>query len=432
MAQERPLMLDIKRFRETPEVIKEALKKRGEGPEVVDEVLTLDTRLREIKTSTEQVNATINKLSKEVRDTRDPEAKKELIARSRTLGEQNKQAEVERAGLEAELNTLMLTIPNVPHPSVPEGKDETGNIEIRKWGEPRKFDFEPLPHWEIGEKLGIIDFERGVKVFGNRGYALMGLGARLERALINWMLDVHTGEHDYTEVYPPFLVKREAAIGTGQLPKFAEEMYYDPIQEVYLNPTAEVPVTNLHAQEILEPGTLPIKYCAFSTCFRTETGSGGRDKRGVIRVHQFNKVEMVKFVTPETSYGELESLVADAEDMLQRLGLPYHIMKMCAGDVGFTASLKYDPEVWMAGQNKYVEISSCSNFEDFQARRASIRYRPVVDAKPEYVHTLNGSGLAVGRTWAAILENYQQADGTVAIPEVLQPYMGGLKVIAGK
>jgi seryl-tRNA synthetase len=254
----------------------------------------------------------------------------------------------------------------------------------------------------------------------------------LERALINWMLDVHINEHGYTEVYPPYLVKREAALGTGQLPKFAEEMYYDPVQEVYLNPTAEVPVTNLHSQEILEPGSLPIKYCAFTTCFRTETGSGGRDKRGVVRVHQFNKVEMVKFVEPSTSYAELESLLANAEDMLQRLGLPYRLMKMCTGDVGFTAAIKFDPEVWMAGQDKYVEISSCSNFEDFQARRANIRYRPALDAKPEFVHTLNGSGLAVGRTWAAILENYQQADGSVIVPEVLRPYMGGLEIITGR
>ncbi len=425
-------MLDIKRVRDNPDAIKEGLRKRGEAPNVVDEILRRDTELRQLKTTTEQVSAAINKLSKEVRDTKDPAQKQEIIARSRAMGEEIKQAEAERTRLDEALYQLMLTVPNVPHLDVPFGKDDTENVEIRRWGEPKQFDFEPKPHWEIGEKLGIIDFERGVKVFGNRGYALFGQGARLERALINWMLDVHITDHGYTEVYPPYLVKREAALGTGQLPKFAEEMYYDPVQEVYLNPTAEVPVTNLHAQEILEPGVLPINYCAFTTCFRTETGSGGRDKRGVVRVHQFNKVEMVKFVEPSTSYDELQKLLGNAEDMLQRLGLPYHVMQMCTADVGFTAAMKFDPEVWMAGQSKYVEISSCSNFEDFQARRANIRYRPAVDAKPEFVHTLNGSGLAVGRTWAAILEYYQQADGSVVVPEVLRPYMGGLEVITGK
>ncbi|MEI6046391.1 MAG: serine--tRNA ligase [Chloroflexota bacterium] len=425
-------MLDIKRFRDNPAEIRDSLQKRGESTEVVEEVLRRDAELRQIKANTEQVNATINKLSKQVRDTKEAAAKQELIAKSRAMGEEIKQAEADRSRLENELYQLMLTIPNVPHSSVPVGKDENENVEVRRWSEPKHFDFEPKPHWEIGENLGIVDFERGVKVFGNRGYALVGQGARLERALFNWMLDVHVSDHGYTEIYPPYLVKREAALGTGQLPKFAEEMYYDPIQEVYLNPTAEVPVTNLHAQEILEPGVLPIKYCAFTTCFRTETGSGGRDKRGVVRVHQFNKVEMVKFVEPSTSYAELESLVSNAEDILQRLGLPYRVLKMCTGDVGFTAAMKFDPEVWMAGQNKYVEISSCSNFEDFQARRANIRYRPALDAKPEFVHTLNGSGLAVGRTWAAILENYQQADGSVIVPEVLRPYMGGLEIITGK
>lgn len=425
-------MLDIKRIRNQTEEVKEGLRKRGESPEIIDEVLRRDNELRQLKTSIEQVRATIGKLSKEVRDTKDPAAKQEVIARSKALGEEIRQSEADLSRLDDELYQLMLTIPNVPHPDVPVGKDDTENVEDHYWSEPRQFEFEPKPHWEIAEKLGIIDFERGVKVFGNRGYALIGLGARLERALINWMLDVHVNEHGYTEVYPPYLVKKEAALGTGQLPKFADEMYYDPVQEVYLNPTAEVPVTNLYAGEILEPGTLPINYCAFTTCFRTETGSGGRDKRGVVRVHQFNKVEMVKFVEPATSYAELQKLLGNAEDLLQRLGLPYRVMKMCTGDVGFTAAMKFDPEVWMAGQSRYVEISSCSNFEDFQARRANIRYRPAPDARPEFVHTLNGSGLAVGRTWAAILEYYQQADGSVIIPEVLRSYMGGLKIITGK
>jgi len=299
-------------------------------------------------------------------------------------------------------------------------------VEVRRWGEPRKFDFEPKPHWEIGTRLGILDFERAAKVAGARFTVYKGAGARLERALINFMLDVHTQEHGYTEIWPPFLANAASMTGTGQLPKFAEDMFRCEGTDLYMIPTAEVPVTNLHRDEILDGDQLPIYYVAYSPCFRAEAGAHGRDTRGLIRQHQFNKVELVKFVRPEDSYDELEKLVADAEDILRRLGLPYRVSMMCTADVGFAAAKKYDPEVWMPSYGRYVEISSCSNFEDFQARRANIRFRRHPKAKPEYVHTLNGSGLAVGRTLAAILENYQNEDGSVTIPEVLRPYMGGM------
>ncbi|MEW6298889.1 MAG: serine--tRNA ligase, partial [Thermodesulfobacteriota bacterium] len=300
---------------------------------------------------------------------------------------------------------------------------------VRRWGTPRQFDFEPKPHWEIGVDLGILDFERAAKITGARFTVFRGAGARLVRALISFMIDMHTKEHGYTEVYPPFLVNRESMIGTGQLPKFAEDMFRCEGTDYYLVPTAEVPVTNLYRGEILDASQLPIYHVAYTACFRAEAGSAGRDTRGLVRQHEFDKVELVKFVRPETSYGELEKLVGDAEDVLQRLELPYRVVMMCTGDVGFAAAKKYDPEVWMPSYGRYVEISSCSNFEAFQARRADIKFRPAPGAKPEYVHTLNGSGLAVGRTFAAILENYQEADGSVTIPEALRPYMGGLKRI---
>jgi len=426
-------MLDIKRIRENPDYFREGMRKRHEDETAIDQVLELDAARRRILQEVESNTATVNRLSKEVRSAKDAEQRQGLIAQSRALGEQNKAGQLELAQVEQDLNSLLLTLPMPPHSSVPIGKDDSENVEIRRVGEIRKFDFTPLPHWEIGEKLGIIDFERGQKVFGARGYALIGRGAKLERALINFFLDVHIERHGYTEIYPPYLVNAESALGAGNLPKFAEEMYFDPKNEVYLIPTAEVPLTNLHRDEILEPGTLPINYVAYTPCFRTEIGSGGRDKRGLIRVHQFDKVEMVKFVEPQTSYQELEKLLQNALDILDLLKLPYRILEICTGDIGAKATKQYDPEVWMAGaedgQGKYVEISSCSNFEDFQGRRANIRYRPEAEAKPEFVHTLNGSGLAVGRTFAAILENYQQADGSVIIPEVLRSYMGGLEVL---
>jgi len=319
-----------------------------------------------------------------------------------------------------------LVIPNIPHESVPYGERDADNVEVRRWGEPRQFDFEPKAHWDIGTRLGILDFERAAKVAGARFTVYKGAGARLERALINFMLDVHTQEHGYTEIWPPFLANADSMTGTGQLPKFAEDMFRCEGTDLYMIPTAEVPVTNLHRDEILDGDQLPIYYVAYSACFRAEAGAHGRDTRGLIRQHQFNKVELVKFVRPEDSYDELEKLVADAEDILRRLGLPYRVSMMCTADVGFAAAKKYDPEVWMPSYGRYVEISSCSNFEDFQARRANIRFRRHPKAKPEYVHTLNGSGLAVGRTLAAILENYQNEDGSVTIPEALRPYMGGM------
>jgi seryl-tRNA synthetase len=316
----------------------------------------------------------------------------------------------------------------VPHESVPVGKDETANVVVRTCGEPREFDFEPKAHWDLGVRLGMVDFERAGKITGSRFYVLFGLGARLERALLNFMLDTHL-EQGYTEVFPPFLVNEASMIGTGQIPKFVEDMYRLADDDLYLNPTGEVPVTNLHRDEILDAGSLPINYTAYTACFRREAGSAGKDVRGVIRVHQFNKVEMVKFTTPETSYDELEKLTENAEDVLQRLNLPYRVSALSTGDLGANSAKTYDLEVWLPSQHEYKEISSCSNFEDYQARRANIRYRPGPDERPRFVHTLNGSGLAIGRTWAAVIENYQQEDGSIIIPGVLRPYMGGLEVI---
>jgi seryl-tRNA synthetase len=317
----------------------------------------------------------------------------------------------------------------LPGPNTPPGKSEEDNVVVRSWGEPKQFAFEIKDHVDLGLGLGMIDFERAAKISGSRFYVLTGLGARLERAIFNFMLDLHTTEHGYTEIMPPVLANEASMTGTGQLPKFAEDMYRLADDELYLVPTAEVPLTNLHREEILDANQLPIYYTAYTPCFRREAGSSGRDVRGVIRVHQFNKVEMVKFTPPETSYNELESLTANAEEVLRRLNIPYRVVSLCTGDLGFSAAMTYDLEVWLAGQGTYREISSCSNFEDFQARRANIRYRPDAEARPRFVHTLNGSGLAVGRTWAAILEYYQQEDGSVIVPGVLRPYMGGLEVI---
>ncbi len=325
----------------------------------------------------------------------------------------------------------MLRIPNIPDESVHYGKDESENIVVKRWGEIPEFGFEPKPHWEIAENLDIIDFKRGAKISGARFYVLKGLGAKLERALISFMIDLHVEKHGYREIFPPFLINRASMTGTGQLPKFEEDMYHTDKDDLFLDPTAEVPVTNLHRDEILKEEDLPIKYVAYTACFRREAGAAGRDTRGIIRVHQFNKVEMVKFVKPEESMKHLEELLDNAEDVLRALKLPYQLKKMCTGDLGFTAAIKFDPEVYMPAQDRYVEISSCSNFKDFQARRANIRYR-TKDGKLRYVHTLNGSGLAVGRTMAAILENYQQADGSVLIPEVLQKYMGTDKITREK
>jgi seryl-tRNA synthetase len=327
---------------------------------------------------------------------------------------------------EKALQDLLLVVPNLPHPSVPVGKNSSDNAEVRRWGEIPKFDFEPKPHWDIGEELRILDFKSGAKITGARFTLYLDLGAKMERALINFMLDLHTREHGYREVLPPFMVNRTTMTGTGQLPKFEEELFKVEGTDYFLIPTAEVPVTNIHQDEVLEEKMLPLYYTAYTPCFRKEAGSYGKDTRGLIRQHQFNKVELVKFTTPESSYGELEKLLSNAEEVLKRLKLPYRVVNLCSGDLGFSASKTYDIEVWLPGQNTFKEISSCSNFEDFQARRAKIRYRIAGKNKTEFVHTLNGSGLAVGRTFVAILENYQQADGSVIIPEALRPYLYGV------
>jgi len=425
-------MLSLKFIRENTDLVRDSLAKKGEAAPI-DEILALDEQRRKLITQAESLRARRNQVSQQI--ARAGEKPQDLIAEMRLVGEQIRALEAQLQDAEAKLDELLLLVPNIVHPSVPIGHSEEQNVVLRTWGDTTKLatgqpiDFEPLPHWEIGDRLGIIDFERGAKLAGSRFYVLRGAGARLERALINWMLDLHTTEHGYIEILPPFLVKRECMVGTGQLPKFEEDAYLCTQDDLFLNPTAEVPVTNLHRDEILESGSLPKCYAAYTACFRREAGAAGRDTKGVIRVHQFNKVELVKFVKPDSSYDELEKLLNDAEDVLQRLKLPYQIVEICSGDLGFAAAKKYDPEVWFPGQDRYIEVSSCSNFEDFQARRANIRYRPAPGARLEFVHTINGSGVAVGRTAAAILENYQQSDGTVVVPEVLRPYMGGMEVI---
>jgi seryl-tRNA synthetase len=416
-------MLDLHFIREHPDIVRNGIARKGEVAPI-DEILALDQERRSLLKEVEALRARRNEVSKQIPKMPDGHEKERLIAEMRQVGDRIQVLDGRLRDLEKELEGLLLLVPNLPHHSVPFGRSEADNVVVRYWGQPREFHFQPLPHWELGESLDIIDFERGVKISGPRFYVLKGAGAKLERALINFMIDLHTERHGYKEVYPPFLVKREAMIGTGQLPKFEDDMYLCCRDDLFLNPTAEVPVTNLYRDEILPPGSLPIYHVGFTACFRREAGAGGRDTRGVIRVHQFDKVELVKFVEPHTSYQELESLVQDAADVLEALELPYRVVEMCTADLGFTAAKKYDLEVWMPGQGRYVEISSCSNFEAFQARRANIRYRPALGAKPEFVHTLNGSGLAVGRAWAALLENYQQPDGSITIPPALRPYYG--------
>ncbi len=417
-------MLDLKFVRANPQVVVDALAKRGNKLSL-DSFLQLETERRVILTDAEAKKAQRNSLSKEVGKLKqagqDAEA---LMAQVRALGDAIAVLDNRLKEVEDSLNDCLLNIPNIPHESVPVGKDDSANQEIRRFGQPPVFDFEPLNHWDIGEQLDILDFARGVKISGARFTVYKGLGARLERSVVNFFLDLHTQKHGYKEIFPPFMVNSNSMLGTGQLPKFKEDMFHIEGTDYYLIPTAEVPVTNLHGGEILEAEQLPIKYAAYSACFRAEAGAAGRDTRGLIRQHQFNKVELVKFSLPENSYAELESLTNDAEDVLQKLGLPYRAVCLSSGDMGFSSAKTYDLEVWLPGFNNYREISSCSNFEDFQARRANIRFRRSNNAKPEYVHTLNGSGVAVGRTVAAILENYQQADGSVKVPEVLIPYMG--------
>ncbi|WP_342399841.1 serine--tRNA ligase [Weizmannia sp. FSL W8-0676] len=417
-------MLDIKFLRAHFDEVKERMQHRGEDLTDFEKFSGLDQRRRELIMESEALKNRRNEVTQQVAALkREKKDATKLIEEMRGVGEKIKALDAELKQVEAELEMLMLSIPNIPHESVPVGDSEEDNVEIRKWGEVPAFGFEPKPHWDIATDLGILDFERAAKVTGSRFVFYKGLGARLERALYNFMLDLHVEEHGYEEVLPPYMVNRASMTGTGQLPKFEEDAFLVNEKYYFLIPTAEVPVTNYHRDEILNGGDLPINYVAFSACFRSEAGSAGRDTRGLIRQHQFNKVELVKFVKPEDSYEELEKLTGHAERVLQLLGLPYHVMSMCTADLGFTAAKKYDIEVWMPSQHVYREISSCSNFEAFQARRANIRFRREPNAKPEHVHTLNGSGLAIGRTVAAILENYQQADGSVVVPEVLRPYM---------
>jgi len=420
-------MLDARYVRDNVEAVRDALKKRGyEFP--LAEFLRVDEKRIEILKETEDLRNRRNVVSEEIGRLKRQKADAALqLAQMKEVSERLKELDEKLAGLEAETRALLLTIPNIPHESVPAGRDENDNVEVRTWGSPQQFDFEPLNHWDIAEPLDIVDFDRAAKISGARFALMKGEGARLERSLMNFMLDIHTAK-GYREIFPPIIVNRDSMTGTGQLPKFEAELFRVADPEFYLIPTAEVPVTNIHRDEILKEEDLPLYYTAYTPCFRREAGSYGKDTRGLIRQHQFNKVELVKFVKPEDSYEELEKLTGDAEEILQRLGLPYRVITLCTGDMGFSSAKTYDIEVWLPGQKRYREISSCSNFEDFQARRAGIRFKREGKKGTEFVHTLNGSGLAIGRTVVAILENYQQKDGTVVVPEALRKYMGREKI----
>ena len=422
-------MLDAKMIRANPDKVETALRNR-KMPGALDNFMSLDEERRVLLGQVEEMKKFRNQASQEVgrlkKQGQDPV---ELMEKVRQVGQEIKDLDEKLNQVESGIEKILLNIPNIPHQSVPVGEDESSNVEMRRWGEPRQFDFAPLAHWDLGPNLDILDFERAAKLSGARFTVYKGWGAKLERAVINFFLDVHTDQHGYQEIFPPFMVTADCMLGTGQLPKFAEDMFKIEGRDMYMVPTAEVPLTNLYRDEIMEERDLPCYMTAYTACFRAEAGSHGRDTRGIIRQHQFNKVELVKLVTPESSYEELEKLTTDAEKVLQLLGLPYRVILLCSGDMGFSSAKTYDLEVWMPSYNDYKEISSCSNCEDFQARRANIRYRPASKEKIRYVHTLNGSGVAVGRTVAAILENYQQPDGSVLIPEVLRPYMGGLKMI---
>ncbi|ABM29751.1 serine--tRNA ligase [Nitratidesulfovibrio vulgaris] len=422
-------MLDLKLLQKNPEVVAKALAMRHSDIDIAT-FTTLDTRRRALLTEVESLKSERNKASAEVaKAKRAGEDASALIERLGGVSERIKALDLEAEAVKSEQNDWMLTIPNIPHESVPEGRDENDNVEVLRWGTPRAFSFTPREHWDIGVALGGLDFERAGKLAGSRFTVYWKWAARLERALANYFLDTHISANGYTEVLPPFMVNRKTMTGTGQLPKFEEDLFRLESWDYFLIPTAEVPLTNLHADEILEEGDLPLGYTAQTPCFRSEAGSYGKDTRGLIRQHQFTKVEMVRFAHPERSFEELERMRGHAEALLQNLGLPYRVITLCSGDMGFSATKTYDLEVWLPGQDKYREISSCSNCGDFQARRANIRFRPAGGGKPEFVHTLNGSGLAVGRTLVAVLENYQQEDGSVIVPEVLRPYMGGLERI---
>jgi len=425
-------MIDLKYIRENPDAVRDALKKlHAEAP--IDEILSLDLRRREVLQELEALRHERKTTSKKIGRMKDPSERQPLIDAMQGVNEKIASLDDQLSDIEARLNEGLLQVPNLPHESVPVGVDDSENVIVRQVGEPKieeNLGFKPVPHWDLGPDLGIIDFERGVKLSGSRFYVLKGAGARLQRALIHWMLDFHIRKHGYTEIYPPFIVREECMWGAGQMPKFAENIYHDVEDDLWLVGTAEIPLTNLHRDEILDMDELPIKYVAYSTCFRREKFSAGRDVRGIKRVHQFDKVEMYQFTSPKDSYQALEDIVSHAEDICKALGIPHRVVEMVTGDLGFTAAKKYDLELWAPGCGEWLEVSSCSNCESFQARRTKIRYRPEMGAKPEFVHTLNGSGLALPRTMIAIMENYQQRDGSIVVPEVLKPWMGGIEVIS--
>ena len=417
-------MLDIRLIRENPELVRQALEKRGESPDrtgALDSILEIDERYRSLLRRTEELRAKHNEISKQLGKSK--EKPPQLIVQMRQLGEQVSSLQQQTKEAKGSLDSLLLELPNMPHPGVPVGRSEDDNIVVRSWGKPKQLSFKPLPHWELGENLGIIDFHQGVKLSGTRFYVLKGLGARLQRALISFMLDVHVTEHGYKEIYPPFMVKRECMVGSGNLPKFGDNLYHDEEDDFWFIPTAEVPLTNLHRDEILSADSLPLYYVAYTPCFRREKMAAGTDTRGIKRGHQFDKVELYKVADPESSGQELEKLVADAENICRKLAIPHRVVQLCSGELGFSACKTYDIEVWAPGCAEWLEVSSCSNCGEFQARRANIRYRPEPGAKTQFVHTFNGSGLALPRVLIAILENYQQVDGTVLVPEVLGPYL---------
>ncbi len=421
-------MLNMRRIREKTEEVKAGLTRRGEDPSVVDRLVDWDSERRALLQESEALKAERNRTSKSIGASKDKEALTALREQMRAVGQRIKSLDNAVAEIEQRITAAVLEIPNVPHSSVPAGTTEEENLVHSVWGDRPQFGFEPKAHWDIGAALDILDFPRGAKIAGAQFPLFKGNGSRLLRALGNWMLDLHVQQHGYVEVWPPFVVRREVITGTGQLPKFEEDMYRTDPDDLFLVPTAEVPVTNIHRDEILDADVLPLKYTAYTPCFRREAGAAGKDTRGLLRLHQFEKVEMVKFVAPETSYDELETLRANAEEVLQQLELPYRVLELCGGELGFAATKCYDLEVWCPGIEKWQEVSSCSNFEEFQARRINVRYRPGPQARPEFVHTLNGSGLAFSaRLYAALLENNQQADGSVIIPEVLRPYLGGME-----
>jgi seryl-tRNA synthetase len=420
-------MLDIGLIREKPDMVKAAMTDLNTSAPI-DEILALDAQRRQLLNEVEALRAERNAVSKEIGRTKDQQARQAKIEQMRTVGDRITELDVDLNSVEARLNDALLQVPNLPGPGVPVGPGEEQNVVVWEKGVLREFDFEPVPHWDLGPTLDIVDFERGVKMSGTRFYVLKGLGARLQRALITWMLDVHLAQ-GYTEIYPPYMVRQEMMIGAAQLPKFEDNIYHDAEDDFWFIGTSEIPLTNLHRDEILPASSLPLNYAAFSSCFRREKFSAGRDVRGMKRGHQFDKVEMYKLVEPETSYDELDAMIRDAEAICQGLGIPYRLVEMCSGDLGFQAAKKYDLELWAPGAQEWLEVSSLSNCTDFQARRANLRYRPERGGKPRYVHTLNGSGLALPRTMIAVMENYQQADGSITVPEVLRPYMGGIDAI---